>query len=299
MPRRSIPLPLALAALLAVGAHAGADTPAPRILVTFEVTAPDFAHNLAPASRDLLQRRVAEDVSALARESFGFLEWLSAADAAAAAPDAQLKLSLVADPRQDGSRTSLAFAATVGGQAVDVPELPSVVVYELWDDKPTHDAVELRQHLGDVLRACCTTDDFHRRFQKAFLSRVPLSRRVLVRGEEKRLLIAASWRSLHAGTDSLLRADFSATPGGGSASEGHIRLSPEGPLAADGMQDAVLCRIRQFTFPAVTVEGIEAWHERIPLLLAPDTLKSITVSMEDYQRSATQSGELAGSPDPR
>jgi len=279
------------------GAAAAADTLGARVQVVFAITAPDFVRNLpAPASAEM-QRRMASELAVMAHDHFGFVEWLSSPPPAGPPADAELRVTLVGEAREDGSRTSIELRGAVGGQPIEMPELPNVVVYELWDDKPTHDAAELRLKLVDVLHERLDNDDFRRRLQEQFLSQVPLSRRVVVRGQDKRLLVPASWKSLHARPDSMLRAVFSATPAAGAASEGQIRLSPEGPMAAEGLQDAVVCRIRQFTFPAVTVEGVEAWHERIPVLLGPGVLNRITVSMESYQREASRPGDLAVEPD--
>jgi hypothetical protein len=284
--------PMAAVALL-VASAAGAE---PRVRVTFTITEPEFVRNLKD-KRPALERKVVEDVVGLARESFGFVDWLAADDGAAPAPDAELKLTLLGEQRQEGWRTSLGFGASVGGRDLVLPELPSLLVYEFWANKPTHNPEALRNRLKDMLLPLfASDDDFRRRFQGAFLSQVPLSRQVMVRGAEERLLIVASWRSLRAGTESTLRAHFSSQLAAGALSEGQIRLSPEGPLTMAGVDDGVLCRIRQFTYPAVTVEGVAAWHPRIPDLLGPEALKSITVSMEDYKRAATTSGQLALEP---
>jgi hypothetical protein len=273
---------LILAVCAGAGPAAAADLP--KVSTAFRVQAADFVANLSPATRAELETAMAAELAARVRQHFAFVDWTASTPGAA-----ELRLTMVGEPRGLAARILLEFGATVGGQPLSLAAFPRPLVYEHWDSQPTNDAPALQARLTEVVRALFDLDDFRLRLQKEFLravpltEHVPLEERLMVLTADRRLVLPLSWDALRARSESVLLVRFLALPpSAAEEKDGEILLRPEAPVRSGSLRGLSRCAVDRFTFPPLDPVG--SWDDRVAQLLSPAALRGLRVFMDEYVR---------------
>jgi len=219
------------------------------------------------------------------KANFGFLRWDPVSDQTTLSEtDTKLSLKLTAQEREFGFVVSLEYAAEICGQKYPLSELQSILLYQVWDDQPTHDHARLQRDIEQKITENFGSDVFRKKLHKEFLKYIPLTEKIQVDGEDHRLIIPIKWHALNADLRSVMLVEFKATSHG-EPKPGNMLLRPEGRNFKDKWQNLMhctVCSVRMFSYPPIDVK---AWDDAIPGILKSDRIESLKVFMNIYEKN--------------
>lgn len=270
--RTWLSLPLA-AALMA--APASADPPLRRVVTDLRISSPQVQQALQPAARSALQKSVATSIAALARDRFGYLEWVP--QPAAGADGAPLLVLEVfeepAGPICDGA-VRWRFVGEVKARPVFSGTAQDL--YDGCDPNPGFkNAADFEADLTRAVKELLEKPEQRARIQSEFLRRVALVSSLET--DQKRVLVPLAADQLLADRDSRLRVDFKV-----DQKRGEMTLRPWDPAGArmQVLLNSLVCGSIAIPCSDVASEGGEDWEPSLPGLLRSCT--DLAVFMEKY-----------------
>ncbi|RMH22938.1 MAG: hypothetical protein D6696_02080 [Acidobacteria bacterium] len=291
------PLVAILLLPLAVAAGAPSSAAEPLVATGLKIEASAFAINLG-SGKTAVETAIADHLAQHAGRNFRFLRWPASAERTShPVADARLGLRLVEEERPFGKAIFLLYEAGIGDRVLAVPGLPRHEVYDVFDDQPTHNPLQLIIDLKEVIDGDFERDDsFLQALEESFLRFIPLEAEVLAHPPLQSVIVTVPWQDLRAATGSELRVELKARAPAATSAAGATSRSAATPLADAPSQDGTLllrptgaiddarwpgmtqCAVDQLDFPGLA----SPWDDRLATVLERPNLLAAQVFMHCY-----------------
>jgi len=253
--------------------------------VRFDVKAPSFVTNLDTGRAEVESRSTAKLAELLDR-FFPLVAWKPQPQPGSTAT---LALSLADERGRALPAIVLTWSATIEGQAIRMPELPGVRLYEPFDlERETHDPEELSRILAKTLEEWFGNSSNRALFQRSFLRNVPLARSVTADPAAQRIVMPVSLASSRMDAKSSLRVRFEIVGPDGGAENGELNVTSLLENRAGSSPPATLGKVTEFNFSGAP--PVAGWSPQIPALLSRPNKSRVFVDLYIYSDANTVDG---------